>query len=95
MFSINGIEYTIIGPIEVISDTQLHVETDKGIILCGDTKQDDLTSDRYKEASGLKDMMKVFTFMGSMTTVQFEIDDIVRSGFVRDFIIAENQLGLY
>ena len=65
------------------------------IILCGDTKQDDLTSDRYKEASGLKDMMKVFTFMGSMTTVQFEIDDIVRSGFVRDFIIAENQLGLY
>jgi phosphate starvation-inducible protein PhoH len=65
------------------------------IILCGDTKQDDLTSDRYKEASGLKDMMKVFNFMGSMTTVQFEIDDIVRSGFVRDFIIAENQLGLY
>jgi phosphate starvation-inducible protein PhoH len=65
------------------------------IILCGDTKQDDLTSDRYKEASGLKDMMKVFTFMGSMTTVQFEIDDIVRSGFVRDFIIAENKLGLY
>ena len=58
-------------------------------------KQDDLTSDRYKEASGLKDMMKVFNFMGSMTTVQFEIDDIVRSGFVRDFIIAENQLGLY
>lgn len=65
------------------------------IILCGDTKQDDLTSDRYKEASGLKDMMKVFNFMGSMTTVQFEIDDIVRSGFVRDFIIAENKLGLY
>ncbi len=65
------------------------------IILCGDTKQDDLTSDRYKEASGLKDIMKVFNFMDTMTTVQFEIDDIVRSGFVRDFIIAENQLGLY
>lgn len=65
------------------------------IILCGDTKQDDLTSDRYKEASGLKDIMKVFNYMDSMTTVQFEIDDIVRSGFVRDFIVAENQLGLY
>lgn len=37
MFSINGIEYTITGPIEVISDTQLHVETDKGIILVDDT----------------------------------------------------------
>ncbi|CAB4143416.1 PhoH Phosphate starvation-inducible protein PhoH, predicted ATPase [uncultured Caudovirales phage] len=65
------------------------------VILCGDTKQDDLTSDRYKETSGLADMMKVFNRMGDMTTVEFEIDDIVRSGFVRDFIIAENQLGLY
>lgn len=65
------------------------------VILCGDTKQDDLTSDRYKESSGLVDMMKVFDRMNDMSTVQFGIDDIVRSGFVRDFIIAENQLGLY
>jgi phosphate starvation-inducible PhoH-like protein len=65
------------------------------VVLCGDTKQDDLTSDRYKESSGLVDMMKVFGRMGHMHTVQFEIDDIVRSGFVRDFIIAENELGLY
>ena len=65
------------------------------VILCGDTKQDDLTSERYKETSGLSDMMRVFNRMGDMTSIQFEIDDIVRSGFVRDFIIAENQLGLY
>lgn len=45
MFSINGIEYTIIGPIEVVSDTQLHVETDKGIILVDDTM------DIFKELS--------------------------------------------
>ena len=37
MFNINGIDYTITGPVEVISDTQLHVETDKGIILIDDT----------------------------------------------------------
>ena len=37
MFSINGEIFTITGPIEVISDTQLHVETDKGIILVDDT----------------------------------------------------------
>ena len=43
MFSINGIQYTITGPIEVVSDTQLHVETDKGIILVDDTM------DIYKE----------------------------------------------
>ena len=43
MFNVNGIEYTITGPIEVVSDTQLHVETDKGIILVDDTM------DIYKE----------------------------------------------
>ncbi len=37
MFNYNGIEYTITGPIEQVSDTQLHVETDKGIILVDDT----------------------------------------------------------
>ena len=42
-FTYNGIEYTITGPIEVISDTQLHVETDNGIILVDDTM------DIYKE----------------------------------------------
>ena len=39
MFDINGIEYTITGPIEVVSDTQLHVETDKCIILVDDTME--------------------------------------------------------
>ena len=42
-FTHNGIDYTITGPIEVISNTQLHVETDKGIILVDDTM------DIYKE----------------------------------------------
>lgn len=65
------------------------------VILCGDTKQDDLTSERFKESSGLSDMMRVFAKMDDMFTVQFGIDDIVRSGFVRDFIIAEYELGLY
>ena len=65
------------------------------VILCGDTKQDDLTSTRYNEVSGLKDMMRVFERMGYMTTVQFVVDDIVRSGFVKSFIIAEYELGLH
>lgn len=36
-FTHNDIEYTITGPIEVVSDTQIHVETDKGIILIDNT----------------------------------------------------------
>lgn len=42
-FTYNEIEYTVTGSIEVISDTQLHVETDKGIILV------DNTMDIYQE----------------------------------------------
>ena len=42
-FTYNGIDYTITGPIEVVSDTQLHVETVKGTILVDDTM------DIYKE----------------------------------------------
>ena len=38
-FTYTGIDYTITGPIEVVSDTQLHVETDKGIILVDDTME--------------------------------------------------------
>lgn len=63
------------------------------IILCGDTKQDDLTSERYKEESGFRKALQVFNEMDSVKTIQFGIDDIVRSGFVRDYIIAENKLG--
>lgn len=65
------------------------------IILCGDTKQDDLTSERFKETSGLRDMMKVFDNMDSMSTIHFEIEDIVRSGFVKEFLTCEYNLGLY
>jgi len=36
-FTYNGIEYTITGSIEIVSDTQIHVETDKGIILIDNT----------------------------------------------------------
>ena len=42
-FTYNEIEYTITGPIEVVSDTQLHLDTDQGTILVDDTM------DIYKE----------------------------------------------
>lgn len=65
------------------------------IILCGDSKQDDLTSERFKEQSGIQEMMKVFTMMNMISVIHFTIDDIVRSGFVKDFLIAEYTLGIY
>lgn len=62
------------------------------LIICGDVLQDDLTSSRYNQQSGLVQAMRIFNNIPSMTHVEFGIDDIVRSGFVREFIIAESQL---
>lgn len=64
------------------------------VILCGDTKQDDLTSERYKEKSGIDPLIKVFSIMENSSLIQFDLDDIVRSGFVRELILAAYKLGL-
>jgi phosphate starvation-inducible protein PhoH len=65
------------------------------IIICGDIFQDDLTSARYNQISGLTQIMKIFNRMDSMDHIEFGIDDIVRSGFVKEFIIAEHEIGCY
>jgi len=62
------------------------------VIICGDVLQDDLTSSRFNQESGLLKAMNVFKNVPSMTHIEFSIDDIVRSGFVREFIIAESEL---
>lgn len=62
------------------------------IIICGDVLQDDLTSTRYNQQSGLVQAMNVFKDIPSMAHIEFDIDDIVRSGFVKEFIIAESNL---
>lgn len=59
------------------------------IVICGDINQDDLTSARYNEESGLRSIMKIMDRIPSVSKVEFEIQDIVRSGFVKEFIIAE------
>lgn len=38
-FTYNEIQYTITGLIEVVSETQIHVETDKGTILVDNTME--------------------------------------------------------
>lgn len=58
------------------------------IVLCGDGKQDDLSSERYKEASGLQSFLNILTNMESFDIIDFQTDDIVRSGLVREYILA-------
>ena len=61
------------------------------IIFCGDTAQDDLAGTRHKhDTSGLTDFLKVLNKMDeSFKIIQFGIEDIVRSGLVKEYIIAK------
>ena len=61
------------------------------IIFCGDFRQDDFTGKR--ENSGMKDFMKILEKTGNFDMIDFQIEDIVRSDFVKDYIIAKHELG--
>jgi len=63
------------------------------LILCGDHRQDDLTG-KKGEVSGLKDIIRVLVSMGTMTKIEFEMGDIQRSPFVKEYLIQRLKLGL-
>ena len=58
------------------------------VIFCGDFRQADLIK------NGLRDFIRVIKAMNCFDIVDFEINDIVRSNFVKEYIIAKEQLGL-
>lgn len=60
-------------------------------IACGDTKQSDM--ERHREKSGLSQILKVIEKMPDwFDIVTFLPQDIVRSGLVKSWILAEEQL---
>jgi len=58
------------------------------VIFCGDFRQSDLRT------NGLKDFIRILKAMDSFDLVDFEINDIVRSNFVKSYITAKTELGL-
>lgn len=60
------------------------------LIICGDVRQDDLSNPRFKEVSGLREIMSILKRMGKVDCIEFGVDDIIRSDFVKDFIIAKD-----
>lgn len=64
------------------------------LILCGDHRQNDLEGKKQYEQSGLKEMLRVLTHMKSVAKVEFGIDDVQRSGFVKEYLRARLELGL-
>lgn len=61
------------------------------LIICGDVRQDDLTNPRFKELSGLREIMSILKKMGTIDCIEFGVEDIVRSDFVKDFIVAKDE----
>jgi phosphate starvation-inducible protein PhoH and related proteins len=63
------------------------------IMFCGDTKQDDLRNSKNRlDRSGLANFIKVIKEINEFDTIEFTVDDIVRSGIVKSFIIAEEKV---
>lgn len=60
------------------------------IIFCGDILQSDLNKNK-NDVSGLPKFMSIADLMPCVTKIEFGIDDIVRSGLIKDFILAELQ----
>ena len=61
------------------------------IIFCGDYTQTDLT--RENDKRGIINFMKILKEINEFETVEFMIDDIVRSDFLKSYIIAKYKLG--
>ena len=61
------------------------------IIFCGDYTQTDLT--RENDKKGILNFMKILKSLSEFETVEFMIDDIVRSDFLKSYIIEKYKLG--
>ena len=68
------------------------VGQDSKIIFCGDFSLTDLV--KQNEKNGLHDFLRILMEMQEFNTIEFNIGDIVRSGFVRNYLIQKTKLGM-
>ena len=62
------------------------------IVFCGDASQTDLV--KTNDKNGIHDFLNILRKMPSFDIIEFGIDDIVRSGLVKEYIIAKLEAGL-
>jgi len=62
------------------------------IMFCGDATQSDLQ--KTNERNGIVDFMSILRKMPSIDIIEFSVDDIVRSGLVKEYILAKIEVGL-
>jgi predicted ribonuclease YlaK len=68
------------------------VGEDTKIVFCGDATQTDLQ--RTTERSGIIDFQRILQQMKEVSLVEFGVEDIVRSGLIKSYLIAKINLGL-
>ena len=68
------------------------VGQDSKISFCGDFGQSDLT--KLNEKNGLMNFLQILQEMNEFNCTEFGIADIVRSGFVRNYLIQKTKLGM-
>ena len=68
------------------------VGQDSKIMFCGDFNQTDLV--KNNEKNGLHDFMRILEEMKEFNCTEFNIGDIVRSGFVRSYLIIKTKMGI-
>jgi len=68
------------------------VGQDSKIIFCGDVMQTDLQKQYEKE--GIVTFMKILEAMNEFENIEFNIGDIVRSGFVKNYLINKIKMGV-
>jgi phosphate starvation-inducible protein PhoH len=61
------------------------------ICFCGDATQSDLQ--KTNERNGIIDFMRILRAMPSFDVIEFGLDDIVRSGLVKEYIVAKLDAG--
>jgi predicted ribonuclease YlaK len=59
------------------------------IIFCGDTKQSDLHGDKHEHIK----FLEILNEMKMFRIIRFGVDDIVRSGIVKNYLITKEKLG--
>ena len=68
------------------------VGTDTKIMFCGDATQTDLI--KQNERNGIHDFMRILRVMPSLDIIEFGVEDIVRSGLCKEYLLAKLELGL-
>ena len=69
------------------------VGQDTKIVFAGDMQQTDLT--KFQDKNGILSFVNILQEMQEMECIEFGLNDIVRSGLIKSYLINKIKLGLH